>query len=242
MFIEGFKPDVVICADDNAFKYVIMPYYRDAALPVVFCGINWEISIYGAPYKNTTGMIEIALIGSLYRHLRKFAKGDRIGLLGYDTWNEHKHAEYAANCIEGGFASMEFVKDFDSWKQKFIELQDKVDMLYLTAPDGIKNWNIAEAERFVLENVYIPVGIDASSILAPLGLIGLPKIPEEQDEYAARAALRILDGEKPSNIPVVTNKKGDLYLNLKIADKLGVIFPPLMLRNAKGIIGEGNSP
>ncbi|MCX9009588.1 MAG: hypothetical protein OIN66_00560, partial [Candidatus Methanoperedens sp.] len=42
--IEEFKPDVVIASDDPAFKYVIMPYYRDATLPFVFCGINWDVS------------------------------------------------------------------------------------------------------------------------------------------------------------------------------------------------------
>ncbi|MDY6951560.1 MAG: hypothetical protein SWE60_08615, partial [Thermodesulfobacteriota bacterium] len=39
--IEDFKPDVVIASDDNASKYLIMPYYRDASLPFVFCGVNW---------------------------------------------------------------------------------------------------------------------------------------------------------------------------------------------------------
>lgn len=31
--IEEFQPDVVIASDDNASKYLIMPYYKDADLP-----------------------------------------------------------------------------------------------------------------------------------------------------------------------------------------------------------------
>ena len=42
--IDAFKPDVVIAADDNASKYLIEPYFKDAALPFVFCGVNWDAS------------------------------------------------------------------------------------------------------------------------------------------------------------------------------------------------------
>ena len=44
--IESWKPDVVITADDNAVKYLIQPYYKDKALPFVFCGLNWTASEY----------------------------------------------------------------------------------------------------------------------------------------------------------------------------------------------------
>ena len=40
--IEASKPDVVIAADDNASKYLIQPYFKDASLPFVFCGVNWD--------------------------------------------------------------------------------------------------------------------------------------------------------------------------------------------------------
>jgi ABC-type uncharacterized transport system substrate-binding protein len=133
---------------------------------------------------------------------------------------------------------MEFVKDFDSWKQKFLELQDKADMIYLASPDGIKNWDMQKAEQFVLKHVRVPVGTDAAPALITLTLLGVTKDPQEQGEYAAQTALRILDGEKPADIPIAKNKKGNLNLNLKIAEKLGIIFPPAMLRNAKEIIDK----
>lgn len=236
--IEEFKPDVLIVADDNAFKDVVMPYYRDSGLPVVFCGINWDISVYGAPYTNTTGMLEISLVDSTYNHLKKFAKGSRIGLLAFDSPGERKNAEYYPLYLKEELICMEFVKDFESWKQKFLEFQDTADVLYITSPDGIKNWNIEEAEKFVLEHVRIPLGSDAAPAILPLVLLGAMKVPEEQGEYTARTALRILDGEKPSDIPIAKNRKGDLYLNLKIAEKLGIIFTPSMLRTAKEIIDK----
>ncbi|MCQ9204833.1 MAG: ABC transporter substrate-binding protein [Omnitrophica bacterium] len=234
--IEKFKPDVVIAADDNAFKYVIMPYYRDADLPVVFCGLNWDISVYDAPYSNTTGMIEVGLYEGIHKHLKRFAQGDRVGFIGVDVLSSYKNADYFSKQMKDKLVFKEHVRDFKSWKKKYLEAQDKVDMLILDTAAGIKNWNAKEAEKFVLENIRIPIGTE-SVTLASHSLIGLTKVPQEQGEYAAAAALRILKGEKPSEIPLVTNKKGDLFLNIKIAGKLDIIFTLSMLKNAKEIIG-----
>jgi ABC-type uncharacterized transport system substrate-binding protein len=41
-----------------------------------------------------------------------------------------------------------------------------------------------------------------------------------------------LDGTPVSEIPVVENKKGEMIVNLELADKLGVVFAPSLLKNA----------
>ncbi len=235
--IEEFKPDVVITSDDNAFKYVIMPYYRDAELPVVFCALNWDASVYGAPYKNTAGMIEVALIKQMVGHMSKYAEGKRVGFITGDVLSEHKNAEYFGKYVEGGLSKEVFVANFSEWKAEYLKLQDEVDMLILGVSAGIADWNDTEAEVFVLENTKIPSGVEARWMM-PFALIGLTKVPEEQGEYAANTALRIIDGEKPSDIPVEENKKENLMLNLKIAKKLDVAFSAEMLRTAAEIIRE----
>ena len=84
--LDFFDPDVVITSDDNAFKYLIMPYYRNATLPFAFCGINWDISAYeGAPYTNTAGMIEVVPIVELVDCLKNYSSGTRIGYLSIDS-------------------------------------------------------------------------------------------------------------------------------------------------------------
>ncbi|MCP4577871.1 MAG: hypothetical protein GY846_16480 [Deltaproteobacteria bacterium] len=77
--------DVVIAADDNASKYLIKPFYKDAGLPFVFCGVNWDASNYGFPYRNVTGMIEVAGAKELVKILQGYAKGSRVALLADDT-------------------------------------------------------------------------------------------------------------------------------------------------------------
>jgi hypothetical protein len=94
--IESFQPDVVIASDDNASKYLIQPYYRDADLPVVFCGVNWDASVYGYPYANATGMVEVELIEPLVAQLRQLAKGDKMGFLAIGgTTSEKDYAHHA---------------------------------------------------------------------------------------------------------------------------------------------------
>ena len=60
--IDRTRPDVVIACDDAASMYLVKPYYKDAAQPIVFCGVNGSVDAYGYPYTNVTGMIEIAPI------------------------------------------------------------------------------------------------------------------------------------------------------------------------------------
>jgi len=56
--IEQLNPDIIVAADDNASKYIIEPYFKNASIPVVFLGVNVDPSKYKYPYKNATGVIE----------------------------------------------------------------------------------------------------------------------------------------------------------------------------------------
>ncbi len=229
--IESFKPDVIISLDDPAFKYVIMPYYKDSKIPVVFGGVNWDASVYGAPYSNTAGIIEIALTDQLVSYLSTYSKGNRIGLLGANTTTDKKNVEYYKKLFNISFTKRYHVNTFEEWKQSFMNLQNEADYVLIENNAGIKNWNDTEAEAFVLENTKIPAGA-VLEYITPYSLIGLTKVTEEHGEWPALTALRILDGTKPSDIPQVTNKKGMLYVNLKLADKLGVVISPELLKNA----------
>lgn len=229
--IEDFKPDVVIVSDDPAFKYLLMPYYRDASVPFVFCAINWDASIYGAPYNNTAGMIEVSMTPRIIDFLKEYSKGDRVGYIAGNTTSDRKNVEYYKKLFNITFTKKYHVDTFEEWKQSFIKLQEEVDILILENNAGIIDWNNSEAEAFVLENTKVPAGA-TMDWMAPYSLIGFTKVPEEQGEWSAMTALRILNGTRPSDIPQATNKRGRLYVNLKIADKLGVVISPELLKNA----------
>ena len=229
--IEEFDPDVVIACDDNAFQYLIKPYYRDASLPFVFCGINWDVSLYGAPYNNTAGMIEVSLTPQLISYLKEYSKGNRIGYLSADTETERKNAYYYNKLFNINFTKIYYVNTQKEWNEAFLKLQGEVDVLIFENNAGINDWSDKEAEGLALNNTKIPVGTTNPWIMQS-SLIGMTKIPEEQGEWSAHTALQILNGIRPSDISMVTNKKGKLYVNLKIAEKLGVVINPDLLKNA----------
>ena len=64
----------------------------------------------------------------------------------------------------------------------------------------------------------------------PYALLGVGKLPEEQGEWAAQAALRILGGTPPSEIPVTHNTKGQLLFNPRIAERLRISEAPALAR------------
>ncbi|PLX83128.1 MAG: hypothetical protein C0616_00400 [Desulfuromonas sp.] len=232
--IESFNPDVVIAADDNASKFLIMPFYKDAALPFVFCGVNWDASVYGFPYSNVTGMVEVAPVNELLAQLRQYAPGNKIGYLAADVLTTHKEADnYKA--ILGIDTVNYYANDMQDWKKGFMELQNRVDTLIVGNTAGLPGWNEGEAEAFVVQNTKVPTGA-TDEHMAPFAMFGFVKIPEEQGFYAATKALEILDGKSPGDIPVVTNKDGKLYVNLKIASAAGVDVPFEILSSASKVI------
>ncbi|MBU2028611.1 ABC transporter substrate-binding protein [Patescibacteria group bacterium] len=230
--IESFQPDVLIVSDDNAFSYIVKEYYRDAGLPVVFSGLNWDAGVYGAPYKNTTGMVEVSLTNQIIDQLKVFTKGSRLGYISANNETERKNLLYYGSLLGIKFDKSYFVNNFAEWKQKFKILQGEVDLVIFENNAGIADWNDVEAQAFALAETKVPVGTTNDWIMN-CALLGITKIPEEQGEWSAEAALKILSGATPESIPLVKNKKGNLMVNLKMAEKLGVIFAPSVLKNSQ---------
>jgi ABC-type uncharacterized transport system substrate-binding protein len=223
--IEKFKPDVVIASDDNASKYLIVPYYKNADLPVVFCAVNWDASVYGFPCKNVTGMVEVALIPEIIKHLKRYAKGNRIGFIAADRLSAKKEYQYHRELLNIGYTQAYFAKNFQEWREMFLKLQDEVDMAIMLNHVGIADWNHRQAQTFVEDHTKIPMGARNRWDM-PFSLIGIVNIPDEQGAWAAHAALKILEGVPPSKIPLTRNKQGKLFFNLRIGQKLGITTAP----------------
>jgi len=232
-FIDTYRPDVVIASDDNAVKYVIAPYFLGADLPFVFCGVNWDASIYGLPCSNVTGMVEVNLVDKMLRQLSKYAKSGwhRVGYLASDTYTERQDGEYYSTLLGSELVQEVYVSSYPEWKREFRRLQDSVDILIVGTP-GLGDFDDADAQKFVLETTKIPTGA-MNDFIMPLALMGYLKVPEEFGIWSAQTALRILSGTPPEDIPMVTNRRFELILNLKIADKLGVVFSTSLLKNAQ---------
>ena len=230
--IEQWQPDLIIACDDNASKYLIEPYYKNHSIPVVFCGVNWDASIYGYPYKNATGMVEISMIAQLVQELKRYAKGERVGVLAGNVISDRKSVRNFEKKAHIKFRHKIFVNTAEQWKKAFLMLQNKVDVVIIENSMSISGWEPEDMHDFVMHNTRIPTGT-VQPVMQPYVLIGFLQVPEEQGRYAAKTALRILDGELPQNISIVTNHQVMASVNLDIAEQLGIVFELDFLRNAK---------
>lgn len=236
--IEEYRPDVVIVSDDNAQKYLVVPFLKDTDLPVVFCGVNRDPAEYGYPCRNVTGMREVDFTETLVAKMENFAGGDRIGLLAGDTETDRIMADYYSHSSHPFHDRLKvyLVRTFDEFKQAVVRAQREVDILNIRTNAGIAGWDDDAAEAFLMEHNRIPTG-SVLSWMKNFVIFDLAKQPEEQGEYAARTALKILGGTRPENLPIKTNKHAHLSINLKMAKAAGIVLPVSMLQTAE-VIGQ----
>ncbi len=235
--IAEFGPDVVIVSDDNAAKYLVVPYLKDTDLPVVFCGVNWDATPYGFPCRNVTGMLEVEPVVALVRHMRRYAEGSRLGYLSADTVSERKVVSVYNQHFFNGQMKSYLAKDFAGFKKLFLQAQQEVDMIYIANHSDMPGWDPLQVEEFLVQHVTKPTGSRLEYMERYVSFT-VAKVPEEQGEWAAHTALRIMAGAEPGAIPLVSNERASLTLNLKMAKAAGIQLPVETLKAANKVIGQ----
>lgn len=234
--IKQYRPDLVIASDDNAQKYLVVPYLKDTDLPVVFCGVNRDPAEYGYPCQNVTGMREVDFAVSLSKQMRSFAGGERIGLLISNTETAQIVADHYQRVL-GGELAIYRVNTLAEFKQAFLRAQREVNVLHLRNNEGILGWDDSAAEAFLAESTRIPTG-SVNRWMSKFVVFNLAKKPEEHGKYSASIALHVLNGMSPQTIPVSENKEAHLVVNLKMAQAAGIVMPVSLLRTADLIGAE----
>ncbi|RMG35935.1 MAG: hypothetical protein D6720_06170 [Gammaproteobacteria bacterium] len=232
--IESWKPDVVITADDNAARYLIVPYYKDAALPFVFCGVNWSVEEYGFPFENVTGMIEVAPVRAMLKEARRL-RGDanHFFYLGADTTTERKNLARFRKAAEDLGLTMEsaLVDTPEAWIEAFEKAQ-RFPFVAIGSHAGINGWDF-EAVRAAIQDKVATLSVTNHEWMMPVTMLGFTKIPEEQGEWAGETALAILEGVSPGEIPIVANRRWDLWLNEGLVKLAGIRLPDKLRAKAK---------
>jgi len=235
--IEEWKPDVVITSDDNAAKYIIVPYFRDADVPFVFSGVNWTVDEYGFPFDNVTGIVEVAPIEPMLREAMRISGGSKGVYLGAETLTEGKNYSRISAGAKRLNASLEkrLVKSFADWQQQFVAAQQQADFVVMGSNSGIAGWDDAQAQAFAIANSRV-ISVSNHKWMMNVTALGYTKIPQEHGEWAAEAGLAILDGTSPIDIPIITNRKWDLWINNEVVDSVGAELSPRFVRKAKQLV------
>ena len=230
--IEAQKPDLVILSDDPAVKYVLVPFFKDASIPFVFCGVNWEAGKYGLPFKNATGMVEVALVKELLDNMKEYAKGPRIGFLTVDSETERIELPFLKKAMGLSFSQERMVKTAAEWKDAFAKMQGETDLVLLGNVAGIVDWNDSDAAAFALANAKVITG-GTYDFLMPFTMVGFTKVAEEQGQWAAKTAIEILKGKPAGSIAIAANKQAKILINPKLAARAGIVLKPDLVRNAQ---------
>jgi ABC-type uncharacterized transport system substrate-binding protein len=72
--------------------------------------------------------------------------------------------------------------------------------------------------------------------LTNYALIGANNVPEEQGEWSAQTALKILGGTPPSAIKISSNKKINIVANRKIEKSSGIKIPADIIGKAVRVV------
>ena len=239
--IESWRPDVVITADDNAAKYLIQPYFKDKELPFVFCGVNWSAEEYGFPYSNVTGMIEVAPVKAMISEAKALVpRAGRALYIGADTSTERKNADriHKAALDLGLDFQQHFAGTLQAWITAYRAGQS-YDFIIVGSNAGINDWDNAKAFD-AIKPVTAKLSVTSHGWMMPVTMLGMTKVPEEQGEWAGHVALEIMKGAAPDSIPVIANRKWDLFLNPELIDAAGLDLPAHLLN--KGKVYRQNSP
>ena len=234
--IESWQPDVVIVSDDNAAKYVVQQYYRDADTPFVFSGVNWTVKEYGFPYSNVTGIIEVAPLEAMLTHAIKYSDGAKKAIyLGADTLTEKKNLERVSRASKKLGIELDgiLVSHASEWKAQYLAAQN-ADFIVMGSYSGISDWNKTELAAFAVEHAK-KLTVTSHEWMMPFSTVGFTKIPQEHGEWAAQTAIEILQGKSPPEIPIVANRDWDLWLNAAHLESTRVKLPRKFLRKAKKV-------
>lgn len=236
-YIEKSKPDILIAADDNASRYLIQPYFRNVKMPVVFCGINHTVKPYGYPYTNATGMIEISPIRPLLHYVKNSLTHLKHGVyLASDALSQHKEFElnrkvYAAQGIQ---LTSVFVKSMREWMAAYRKAQKQGDFLILGNNGGIEDWDDEKASRHALKEGIL-LSVTNYDWMNRYAILAVTKLAEEQGEWAAKVALAVLDGEKISDIPIIVNRRWNVFINTSLLESSGIKLSHKIMLQAKRI-------
>jgi hypothetical protein len=232
--IDEWKPDVVIAADDNASKFLVQPHLRNAALPVVFCGVNWTAEPYGYPYDNATGMIEIGPIEPLMREVRNILKNPRRGVfLSAAEMTQYKEFQMSREVYGAERIAITHtpVTGMAAWEQGFLAAQRDADFIVIGNHAGIKDWDGARAREFVRRHGG-KLTVAYLEWMAPYAMLTMAKMADEQGEWAAKVAVMILDGAAPRSIPIVPNRRWTMYMSPHLLDAAGYRLSSEIVRKA----------
>jgi hypothetical protein len=147
--------------------------------------------------------------------------GIRGVYIGTDALSEIKDFKFLAKEATGMGLTIDrvVVENQQEWMSAF-EQANEADFMSLGTSSGIEGWDEEALLPFVREHVDKLI-LTSYLEMMPFAMVGFVKIPEEQGEWAAKTAIAIHQGVPIQRIPIIANRKWEVYENaslLKLSD------------------------
>ena len=237
--VKEFKPDLLFLGDDNAADY-IGNQFLDTEIPIIFWGLKSTPIKYGLvesmerPGHNVTGVYQVGYdVESLELLKRITPEAKTLAVLADMTEVGRGYAKRVQAAAQEGRLPFHLVEtvtteEFEVFKQKALELQDKVDAFYAAGWAGFKDAlgqsvSREDVARWYLTNIRKPEAAGSRQYL-DLGLLcGADDSREKQGAEAATIAADLLAGKKsPAGYPPRSPSRGALMANRRRAQMLGM--------------------
>jgi ABC-type uncharacterized transport system substrate-binding protein len=233
--INKEDPDVLIVSDDNALKYLVVPNFQDDPMPIVYCGVNWTADQYELSRCNITGILELLPVPELVQTLKPYYPGMKKLLVLNENTTTSRKTKPLLDTLLGGIGmevTQELVDDFESWKAVFEEANRSCDIIYLQTRGAIRGWDHDGALKHIDQHIKIPL-VTCEDFMMPYAVFGLTQLSKEQGMVAAKKAKMILNGTSPGEIPVSKNQMTDVWINTRLAEKIGFSPDKVLLDRAR---------
>jgi PAS domain S-box-containing protein len=203
--------DVIIASDDHALGF-LLEYSAElfGNTPVVFCGINYFEDYMLAEHPHFTGIIESFDVKStLSLALNLHPQADEILIINDKTKSGRANRKVIERLLPfwGTKYRFRFVEDIDmaSLQQMVAQLRSNTIVLLMsfTHDKNDQVFSYMESMALIGEACKVPI-YGVWDIFLGQGIVGgMLTSGVHQGQTAAQIALRILKGEKASEIPVV---------------------------------------
>jgi ABC-type uncharacterized transport system substrate-binding protein len=246
LVLADYRPQVVIAMDDNAQQYFARDYAGAPGPPwFVFSGVNAEPALYGFPAVNVTGVLERPNVLESIELLLKIRPEVKNVLIMADKseTTDFLIAYCKTLRLPVTVVAYEQPLTLEAWKAVLEQYHTQIDAVGLyvirtiarSATDPAK---VPEQElvRMINEHYQLPtVGFYDSAAESGI-LCGVSVSMREQGRAAGQIARELLEGKKPVDFTVKPTDRGNIQLNLRTAEHLGIQIPYGMIKRADVVI------
>ena len=242
--MDLFRPRVVIAMDDNAQAFFVKDNMnRDNAPAFVFGGVNADISTYGYPRPNVTGVLERPNIKESLDLLLKIKPDIKSVLMISDksstTDSFVKYSKTLDLPIKVvGYVQARTLEEWETAIEKYRGLVDAFGVYVLRTIKGKTDGTVSESRLVEILNQKgrLPT-VGFFDTAAESGLLcGISVSMKAQGWAAGQMARSILEGRFPEDIPIGPTRNGRIQLNLKTAERLGLAMDWNIISKADVVI------